>query len=207
MIIASYGLYGQILDSTPEEKTNDRKNDDIQTIFSRDQVNGGYFDLYLNYTQINDKDAIEIGSRIAYIIGHSFSIGVDGAGFITDIHTDEFNNDYLLTGGYGGLLLEPIILPKFPVHISVPILLGGGAVAYAVTADDDVNEYMEVDNVDGFLLAKPGIEIELNITRFFRFCLNTHYRFTADLGTDTRMVTSRGLDGFSYGISFKLGKF
>lgn len=210
MIITSYSLFGQVLDSDPEiqEKKMEKDNDDIQTLFSRDEKNGGYFDIYVNFSELNSKNAVEIGSRMAFIVKRSFAIGIDGAGFITDLHTDEYNTDYLLTGGYGGLLLEPIIFPKFPVHLSFPVVLGGGAVCYAeaVNIEGDVQDLI-VNDVDGFLLAKPGVEIELNVTRYFRFCLNTHYRFTADLGTDPKMVSAKELDGFSYGISFKFGKF
>ncbi len=57
-------------------------------------------------------------------------MGFGGTGFINDISYNNAENQYTnLTGGYGGLLLEPIILPWFPVHVSLPILFGAGGIA------------------------------------------------------------------------------
>lgn len=203
-LVVITGAKAQVLDEQNEPK---RKDDEIKTIFSGANSNGGYFDIYVNFTQVDSREAIEIGSRIAFIIGHSFSIGIDGAGFISNIEEDASGDENLITGGYGGLLLEPIILPKSPIHITTPVLLGGGAAVYAIT-DPNYPDEMIVDNVDPFLLIRPGLEVEFNVTRFFRFSLGASYRITTDIGnTDERFLTAHGMNGFSAGISFKIGKF
>ena len=212
LITFSLITMAQVLEnSTEEEKPYPQKKDqdEIQTLFSKDKAYGGYFDIYMNYTIIDKKDALEVGSRLALIIGHSFAIGIDGAGFITDISKDANGDESILTGGYGGILLEPIIMAKYPVHVSIPVVLGGGAAIYASTDYNNGIDYLEAENVDGFLMAKPGIEVEFNITRNFRFCLNTHYRLTTIIGpdSDNSFISARDLNNFSYGISFKIGMF
>ena len=203
-LVVLTGVNAQVLDEKNEPK---RSDDEIKTIFSGSKSNGGYFDLYVNYTEVDSREAIEIGSRIAFIIGHSLSIGIDGAGFISNIEEESPGKENLITGGYGGLVIEPIIFPKAPVHITTPILMGGGAAVYAVTNDRYPDEMMS-DNVDPFLLVRPGLEIEFNITRYLRFSLGASYRITTNMGnTDERFLSSKGMNGLSGGISFKLGKF
>jgi hypothetical protein len=232
LIFTSHILMSQVLDTEPVQKKLDAKKEghtqqkpkkkekeikyverpqhdekeEIQTLFNKGQANGGYFGLLMNYTTVEKNNAIEIGSRMSLIIGHSFGIGVEGTGFVSDVQYDQDQNEYLKTGGYGGLVLEPIILPKFPVHVSLPILLGGGAIVNAYTENNYANNNRN-DDVDGFLIARPGVELEFNITRYFRFCLNTHYRFTQKIGFNNDVISKDGLNGFTYGISFKLGKF
>jgi hypothetical protein len=140
------------------------------------------------------------------IIGHSLAFGIEGTGFVTNVIEDN-NTDYILAGGYGGFSIEPIIFPKFPVHASFPVLLGGGASVYS-SVDNDYDNTNYVEEVEGFLVARPGLEVEFNVTRYFRFCLNSYYRFTADIGpNNNRSVTAKDLDGFSFGFGFKFGKF
>jgi len=210
LIVLSSGSYAQVLDSTPEQKGMETENEDekeeIQTLFGKDRSNGGYFDIYFNYTELKNSEALEAGSRISLIIGHSLGFGIEGTGFVSNIIEDGAD-EYILAGGYGGFTIEPIILPKFPVHVSLPVMLGGGVSVYSMV-DTDNEEYSYVEEVEGFLLARPGMEIEFNVTRYFRFCLNGSYRFIADVGPkDNRSVTASDLDGFSFGFSFKLGKF
>jgi hypothetical protein len=108
-----------------------------------------------------------------------------------------------LSGGYGGLLIEPIILPKLPVHISFPFLFGVGGVSSMDLISDDWDFYIENSNV--YVLVEPGIDLELNMTKFFRISLGAKYRVTSQLSMPN--VNSNALNGLSCGIKFKFGKF
>ncbi|MCI0522234.1 MAG: hypothetical protein L0Y37_01125, partial [Bacteroidales bacterium] len=41
--------------------------------------------------------------------------------------------DFKLVWGYGGFIIEPIVAPMYPVHVSFPILIGGGGISYVET--------------------------------------------------------------------------
>lgn len=199
---------GQMVEINSSEKDEEYKDpNEIQTIFKKGHSNGGYFSFYVNYNSISKIDALEIGSRLALIIGHSFAMGVEGTGFITDVMYDQNQYEYFTTGGYGGIVIEPIILPKFPVHISFPVVLGGGAAVNIYTDDTYVGRQYSEDDVDVFLIARPGVELEFNLTRYMRFCLTTSYRLTDRVGFDHDVLNNGGVDGLTYGISLKLGKF
>ena len=178
------------------------------TLLNRNKSNGGYGALSINYSQIDNKDAFIMGARGSWIIDHSFAIGMGGYGFINGVDTDHvFDNDYEydLAGGYGGLILEPIIAPKLPVHISVPVLLGIGGIAYVDEYDHWDDWYYDNDKNDVFLVFEPGVELEFNMTRHMRMAASLSYRFTSDI--EMEELSPDVLEGFTVGLVFKFGKF
>ena len=187
------------------------ENEEFKTLFGDGNIShGGYGAVSINYSQIDGKDAIMMGGRGAWVIGHSFAIGFAGTGFLNDYH---FNPDLAggrnvnLAGGYGGLLLEPIILPRFPVHLSIPMLIGVGGVAYTTSYNpyewDESHYYVE--EATSFMVFEPGVELEINVVRFFRLAIGGYYRLTSKVQLyDTPEDV---LKGFSGGITLKFGKF
>ncbi len=151
------------------------KNDEYRTLFGGDKTtHGGYGGLSINYSQIDGKDAVLVGARGGWIINHGISIGIGGYGFANDMNYEKningFYDNYSLAGGYGGLIIEPIIGAKWPVHISIPILIGAGGVAYINNYYgrpnyDYYNPYSE--EVDAFFVLEPGIEVELNMVKVY----------------------------------------
>lgn len=201
---------------------------EMNTLFKKSPThkidNGGYGAISIGYTQIDDKDALQIGGRAAWIANHRFALGVAGYGFFNSIEktyaAENDNSDFFLTGGYGGLFFEPIISPYSPVHISIPVILGVGGIS-AVQRDEwnnkfDNNNYY-CDN-DVFLVAEPGVDIEFNIVKFFRLAVGASYRFTngvdlqykyldQNFDEQTININKDALDSFSFNLSFKFGWF
>lgn len=193
---------------TTKSQAQDASGNEFRTIVSSNRSNGGYGALSMHYSKIDGKDAISVGARGAWIIDHSFAIGLGGQAFVNGIENLHYYNrpsENDLAGGYGGLILEPILAPRFPVHISFPVLLGVGAVA---TIDDydhwgewDVND----DDGDLFLVFEPSVELEFNMTRFMRMAASLSYRFTSDIELPT--VKPDVMKGPSIGLVMKFGKF
>ena len=186
-----------------------KENDQISTIFSKNRKNGGYGALSFNYTQIDGKDAFMMGARGAWIIDHSFAIGLGGNGFVNDINYHNWRDndlDYNLAGGYGGLYLEPILFPRLPVHVSLPVLFGVGAIARIEDRPHWDNDWLFDDsNEDVFLVLEPSVELEFNMTRYMRLAASLGYRFTSKIEmADTNPDI---LEGTNIGIVFKFGKF
>ncbi len=187
----------------------DYDNGEIGTIFSKtNRTNGGYGAITMSYTEIDNKDAFVMGARGGWIINHSFAIGLGGYGFVNDInYNDPFHNDldYNLAGGYGGLILEPIIAPKVPVHLSFPILFGMGGVAY-IENHNHWDYWWEQNGLsDVFWVFEPAVELEFNMTRHFRMAATASYRFTSDIEMD--LTDPDLLNGMNIGLVFKFGKF
>jgi hypothetical protein len=186
-----------------------REHMEIQTLLGHNQPGGGYGGFSIGYSMIDNRQAVLFGGKFAWIAGHSIGFGLAGTGFINEFHFEPLlNREVALTGGYGGLYIEPILMPKYPVHLSFPVLFGAGGISY-VSKESNLNKNM-IEDSKAFLLVEPGAEIELNLTRHFRFAFGASYRFPSafDIGlTDTPIVNAESLRGMSYTVTFKFGRF
>lgn len=185
-----------------DDSIKPRRNDDMVTLVGKSKSVGGYGAISVAYSDMLNRDAIVFGARGTVVLSHIFALGLGGSGFVTDFDRigDGARSGY--AGGYGGLVLEPIILPKLPVHISIPVLIGAGGVALT-NYTDDIDDEADVIDSDAFLVVEPGIELEMNVTKFFRFAFGGYYRYTSDI----ELVQPESINGFSFGISLKFGKF
>jgi hypothetical protein len=212
-LIVNYGY------TQEKEKKND---EEFKTIFSGDKkkngkiTHGGYGAVLFNYTQIDKKNAFLAGIRGMWIINHGIGIGIGGYGFANDLNYNSDGNgenEYSLAGGYGGLVIEPIVGAKKVVHVSFPVLIGAGGVASLKEKYyyDWYDEYY-YENVDSeaYFVFEPGVEVEFNMVKFLRIGLGAYYRLTSDVKLRTDWDApkyKRELDGFSFGLSLKFGKF
>lgn len=152
------------------------------------------------------------GGQGGWVIDHGFVLGGGGYGFMTDRTFDqELNERYMLTGGYGGLLLEFIVAPKSPVHLSFPMLIGAGGVSYVRSAND-YDYYGYAEDSEAFFVIEPGVELEVNVVKFMRIALGAKYRYTSDVSlryfeSGNLIMEDSNLSGFSTNITFKFGKF
>lgn len=190
------------------------RNDEIRTVFSKNKSNGGYGAFTVSYSNIGGYDALVTGGRGAFIFDHALAFGLGGYGFVNNLDYDYYyganstNRDLSLAGGYGGFIIEPIIAGKSPVHLSFPILIGGGGVAlvdmYGWEYWGQPHPDFEYD-YDAFFVIEPAVEIEFNLARFFRMAAAVSYRHTLEI--QLAQTEKDALRGFNYGLTFKLGKF
>ncbi|MCF8366532.1 MAG: hypothetical protein K9H16_12165 [Bacteroidales bacterium] len=195
---------------------------EMRTIFGgqNDRIaHGGYGALNVEYGQIDGKDAVLVGGRGGWIINHRLVLGLGGKGIASTVsypYEDAgslFNEKYYLNGGYGGFLIEPIIAPFSPVHVSFPVLIGGGGVAYSLQykyQNNWDNSYWETIDASAFFVVEPGMEINLNLVKFMRISFGGYYRFTSGLALEDpfgEKAPKDLIDGFSAGVSLKFGKF
>ncbi|MCK3682531.1 hypothetical protein [Maribellus sp. YY47] len=189
------------------------RNDQVQTLFTNQQSNGWYGAFSLGYSEIDGRDALMTGARGMYVFDQSLAIGLGGYGFVNnlDYHHSYYDNSdprFMLAGGYGGLIVEPIFGGRKAVHLSFPLLVGIGGVA--LLENDgwgwDWDPYYpghEIDN-DVFFVLEPSMELEFNLTRWFRAAAYASYRFTSNI--EIYETGSDALEGFSFGMTFKFGK-
>lgn len=185
------------------------KSKEIKTLLGRNRAGGGYGSVTVGYSLIDNQNAVLIGGRFSWIASHNFGVGIGGTGFINEYHYEPgIGNDVFLTGGYGGLILEPILFPRFPVHLAFPTLVGAGGISY-ISKDESLNSNF-IEDSEAFLLIEPCAEVELNLTNHFRLAFGATYRFPTpfNVGLEgTPSVSSESLKGFSYELTFKFGKF
>ncbi len=185
------------------------KGKEIKTLLGKNMPGGSFGAITLGYSLIDNKNAVMIGARVSGIASHFIGVGIGGSVFINENHYDPLlNRDIHFAGGYGGVFVEPIVVPNFPVHLSFPILFGGGALS-SFSGDPDSNR-SQIKDTRVFLLAEPSAEVELNVTKHFRLAMGVSYRFPTGFNVgnhSTPPASVESIKGFSYKLSFKFGKF
>lgn len=189
--------------------------------------NGGYGAFQFGWTQINGQSAITVGGRGAWVANHYFALGIAGNGFFSDSYDlpNGTDNTYSLYGGYGGVFIEPIVSSMSTVHVSFPIIFGGGGVVsssydlYNISFPIDsyyYNNYYQ--DVSPYFIFQPGVEMEINIVKFFRLALGVSYKLTSgvnlhykyfddDNQAQTINIDKKAIDGLVATLTFKFGKF
>ncbi len=185
------------------------KSGEIRTLFHQPTSNGGYGALSFGITGIDGHTTFISGIKGGWLINHSFVLGLAGYGFINNLEYSTNSNEHALTGGYGGLLLEMVLWPQSPVHLSLPLIIGGGGLVYL--RDYPVWDFYEEYPGSAYFIVVPGAELELNIVKFFRLSLGVDYRITPDIHLYDRggqdLVAPGVMRGFSGHLALKFGKF
>jgi hypothetical protein len=219
-VLITLFLFGAVAISQAQE------DEEMKLLFKpkNDKVsNGGYGAFQFGWTKLNGKSTVTIGGSGAWIANHYFALGLAGNGFISDSYLlpNTSAQTYSLYGGYGGILIEPIIASRTMVHVSFPIIFGaGGIVASSFDTYYPAGGYYYnyYDDVDPFFIFQPGVEVEINIVKFFRLAVGVSYILTDGIDLQYKYfddsdqgkvltIDKKALDGFVATITFKFGKF
>jgi len=199
---------------TPEEAP-------MRTLFGseHDLHHGGWGAPTAAYTRIMDQDALLVGMRGGWIIDHRLTLGLAGYGLTTPVENTAYDDHLVEEGieprrrsrfqtGYGGLLIEPVIAYKSPVHISLPILIGAGGCGYQTftgVPGEDFDPYTWHDDFEAFFVIEPGVDLEFNLVKLVKLGLGASYRYTSDVTLpETSEDVMRGLNA---SVSIKVGVF
>lgn len=181
----------------------------INTLFKKEKRDGFYWAYATGYSPINANHGLVFSARGGWIMDHWFAFGFTGTGFINNFDQLELydyrqaaqSDLFSLAGGYGGLFIEPIAFPLKAVHVSFPVVFGAGGLS-------KINNYVYDDyleNTDLFYLIEPGVELEVNFTRWLRFALYGTWRFASDIQLEN--VSSNALENYTVGAIIKVGLF
>lgn len=198
-------------DTTMSNYSESNNGQEMRTLFGNNQkAFGGYFGLNSHYSKINNTDALLVGAEFTAVINHSFNIGLQGYGLVTSIHSSSVSDygDQMYIGlGYGGIKLEPVLFYNSPVHVSFPVLLGGGGITeYSKNYYGGYHHYHHNKYTsDWFFLVEPGVNMELNIVKFMRISTGVSYRVTSNFEFDG--IEQNNLNGFNFDLSLKFGWF
>lgn len=182
--------------------------------------NGGWGGPAVALTEVMGKPALLTGLKAGWIIDHRFTLGIGGYGMVTDVPNKGYDAYLVDNGeevrrtsqfrmGYGGLLLEPVIAYKSPVHVTLPILIGAGGCAYETSTRWEVSDSTHYDDWrdqgQAFFLLEPGVELELSLVRILRVGIGASYRYTSDIDLPATPVDA--LRGFNTSFTIKVGRF
>jgi len=200
--------------------------DEMKTLFTGNKLkfSGGFINPELKGTIINPGDGKDgygflMGGRLGFIFNEKFSIGLGGYGLVTNHTVDlsddaDYNDPAALIGfGYGGLVFEYTLFGNKMIHFTIPVLVGGGVASLYKDVVIDEEEWtweqwsdqFNTYESSGFFVVEPGVNLEVNITKFMRF----------DLGASDRMIqftemdylTDSDLSNLAVNASLKFGLF
>jgi len=209
LFIASIAISASVFaqtDSTTTVSTTENSGWEQKTLFSSGNgklTSGFYGGLMMRYGQIDGDGSFFMGGKGAWIINHSFGLGLAGNGMMNRTYTSNSGNAFTgFSGGNGGLLIEPIFFADRPIHFSVPMVIGGGFLnKYAYFGQDfwDNGDYV------AFGYFEPGVEIEMNVVSWFRVAFGAYYAVRWDI--DYYNMRSDMISPLSIGGTLKFGIF
>jgi hypothetical protein len=166
------------------------------------------------------------GASGMLLINERLGIGVAGAS-VRGFNPTALNNAGLqMRYAYGGAQLEYTIAPHRLVHVTIPLLIGGGTASvdssgFGRRGKDGIKDGDGKDGIDNFrndrnpfFVIQPGLRIEANLFRFAKFYIGANYRavlgtssVTYPTGTTTATLTNSQLSGASFTAGVKIGLF
>jgi len=190
--------------------SGDDRADEMITLSGSHDHSGGYGAIFLKGTSFRDQTLLIAGLRGAWVVNRSFGIGIDLNGIIPTSEFTEIDpvgfDQAVLVGGYGGLLLEPVVWSNKIVHLTFPISIGAGWLGYIEDWENDDYYYNgDIFDDDVFWYFEPGVNVEINVARFFRVGVGVSRRFVQDL--QLLQTSSKAFDEMNYGFTLKFGSF
>jgi hypothetical protein len=181
----------------------------VQTLFDGDVSHGGFGGPVVKFSDISGDLGVWVGGRGGWIINldreHAFSLGGGGYALVTEhsVPDPDFRDgdaDYYALTGYGGVEIEYTNRSYRIVHFTVSSLIGGGGLMMRE------HDFSDVDNhYDHYFVFEPGVNLEVNITHFFRAAVGIGYRMTSGIGTAG--FTDGDFSGLNGNLTFKFGRF
>lgn len=180
-----------------------------QTLFENGVTHGGFGGPVVKFSDIRGVLGVWVGGRGGWIVSfdpnHSLSLGAGGYGLVTEhkIPNQGFGNnqrEQFAMNGYGGFEIEYTNRSWQLVHMSLSSLIGAGGLMIRDRG------FHEVDNhADTFFVFEPGVNLEVNITHFFRIAAGIHYKLTS--GIRRAGFSDDDFSGLNGTIQLKFGKF
>lgn len=186
----------------------------------KDYRNGGWGGPTAAFTEVLDQPALLTGLRGGWMIDHRFTLGLAGYGLVTNAPNPSYDQWLVAQGevlhhtsqfrmGYGGLLLEPVIGYKSPVHVTLPVLIGAGGCTYQTYGPrpfrDSAHHVGRFGRGEAFFVVEPGVELELSLVRMVRVAIGASYRHTTDI--DLPATPADALRGMNATFTVKVGQF
>jgi hypothetical protein len=178
-----------------------------ETLFDGNVSHGGFGGPVVQIGDVAGTTGVWVGGRGGWIINldenHAISLGGGGYGLVTNHRVPvpfDGNDELYAMGGYGGFIFEYTNHSYRLIHLTATTLIGGGGLMLRERDFDDV-----LDDVDSYFVLEPGIQAELNVTRFFRIAAGASYRFTS--GISSFGYTDKDFSGLNGVITFKFGGF
>ncbi len=175
-----------------------------ETLISGDLESGGFGGPVLKIGPMKGTTGVLVGGRGGWIINHTFILGGGGYGLANNIRMtdpDGLNRTMYLEFGYGGVELDYIGNSSDVIHYTVGALIGGGSLGYR----NAQGGMWDSNKQDAVFVLEPNVNLELNVTKFFRINAGVNYRWVNDV--QFVGLSDKDLSGVAGSITLKFGAF
>jgi hypothetical protein len=178
-----------------------QKTDEFQTIFGNQIVKfGGMGGFEMNFSSLGGYFSYGSGGGGGVILNKSVFVGGYGMGnYINrDVIIDNIDYDNL-NFGHGGFWLGYIFNGNAAIHPFLGLKLGWGGIS------QNYDQHHHNIGDIGFIIT-PSVEMEFNITRYFRIAAGGVYQIATGL-ENSYGLTNSDFSGPGGNISFRFGWF
>jgi hypothetical protein len=193
-------------------ETRAQDNNYIRTVFNEHRGSGGYGALTNKFTAIDGEFANLVGIYGGWYVNHCFLIGVGASAATNNIPVPiEYRVDPLrnMSYMYGqvGAITEYVVGSNNKVHVVFNLFTGAGFTTQYERYDWHDNDFdLDHEHAENwFFVAEPGVQVELNLSRWMRFSPGISYR--AAFNSDAPGLSDNALSDLSYNLTLKFGKF
>jgi len=175
---------------------------EFQTIFdNRDVRISGLGGPFMQFTTVAGEFGHMMGGGGAVLL-NNFFLGGYGLG-LTNAIPDYVNQNPSdrLTLGHGGFWLGYSLFGEKPIHVTFSTLIGWGE--FGVMEDYGTYPFVR----DKIFVLSPTIELELNLTRYFRIGAGASYNIYTLVDQSMHGYTNADLSAPGGFLSFKFGWF
>lgn len=191
---------------------------EMQTLLDSNafKSSGGYGALCNKFTRIGGSFANLSGIYGGWYINHKVMLGVAGFAVNNDIpvpakHSAFPNKRMSYEYGQFGLMGEYVIKSNSLMHLGFQLFAGTGFNTqynrYEIDHDDEEDFEQYSSRADWFVVTEPGINLELNVLKWMRFCPGVSYRLAMGSKDPINGLKPSDISGACLNASLKFGKF
>ncbi len=174
-----------------------QEDDDFQTLFGGESIEiSGFGGPLMNFSMLDGKFAHLMGGGGGLLI-NNFFLGGYGVGLTNTIPFQDTDNE--IGFGHGGFWLGYNFMPNKVIHPVFHVQIGWGELSERRPDGEKVNQG------DNIFVLTPTLEMELNITNYFKIAAGGNYRYVTFIDEEGYSDS----DFMSPGVflSFKFGWF
>lgn len=183
----------------------------VNTIFKNDiRRSGGYGAATNSFTTIRGKYANIAGLYGGWFINQKVMLGLAISATTNNLRVpaslavDPDNNQTWQYGQFG-LMTEYVLGSNKPVHLVFQLMSGAGFTLQYPRYNLHDRDYDHVHDENWFVVAEPGVQLEMNLFKWMRLSPGVSYRAT--FGSDGIGMKDKDLRAVSYNVTMKFGRF
>jgi len=185
----------------------------INTVFKNyGKRSGGYGAIGNKFTTIDGQFANMVDVYGGWYINHWFLLGIGASATTNNINVDPQyaaipGIDMTYQYGQFGLMTEYVIANHRAVHVAFQMFAGTGFTLQYDRYGWQNNDWQRDRTYDEnwFMVAEPGVQVEINILRWMRLSPGVSYRQV--FNSDAAGLSDSKLSAPSFNVSLKFGKF